>query len=594
MKITRGQQGLSGSNSIWRFAGSAATSQRVILPVLGLLFLNSFVAGLFPEEESRRQQLGVLLVASIAAWLFFTLIGLLIELTLKTLTITRVAAVSVMYALTELIRISTVFAFIDEQNTTSDYGLEFRVAGSLTTGLLFLGASATVFNDSADYRSTFAIRSNRLSLAEAALGQVEADIGQTRAQIVSKVRGTLNTELSRALLLSKSSGSTAGALADELFRVSDGVIRSLSNELLRVVSPEQAVEKKAVSAKVPIRELINFATRAEPFQPLQIAVVSALFTAPTLLLLNAPLLFTVWVFFITAVFALSAFGQRVFAPRLPEMPVALRILLITVLTAPPLAGYVSFAIVPSISGLVLTSELIGYTFILGAFIGWALAIAGGLRSAREQILEELSQLDRQLNWLNKRANCQLWLDQKRLALILHNTVQGNLLAAAMKLKKAMEAGPEATETAMLEVKRLLASSLELESGLSRSRTLAEITAELNNTWAPLIEINMHCQPELAALVSSDPVALEIVAEVMSEFVTNSLKHGRATLADAELTQSSQNLLALRLGNNGSPIIDDDVLVGLGGNFIDSVAIIHQRVSLPDGVEIKMQIPLLVR
>ena len=593
MKVIRGEQGISGSESIWRFAGPMATSQRVILPVLGLLFLNSFLAGLFPEEESRRQQLGVLLVASLVAWLFFVIIGLLIKLTLKSLTITRVAAVSIMYALTELIRISTVFAFIDEQQTAGGYGFEFRVSGSLATGLLFLAASATVVNDSADYRSTFAIRSNRLSLADAALGQAEADSKQTRAQIIAKVRGTLNTELSRALLLSKSSGSTAGALADELFRVSDGVIRSLSNELLRVVSPEQAVEKKAVSAKVPIRELINCATRAEPFQPLEIAVVSALFTAPTLFLLNAPILFAVWVFFITAVFALSAFGQHVFTPRLPEMPIALRILLITVLTAPPLAAFVAIAIVPSISLLTLTPELIGYTFILGAFIGWALAISGGLRAAREQILEELSKLDRQQNWLSTRANCQLWLDQKRLALILHNTVQGNLLAAALKLKGALGAGPEATETAMLEVKRLLASSLELESGLSRSRTLAEITAELNNTWAPLIEINMHCEPELAALVSSDPVALEIVAEVMSEFVTNSLKHGGATLAEVELTQPSQNLLALRLLNSGSPIIDDDGLVGLGGHFIDSVSIAHQRVNLPAGVEIKMQIPLLV-
>jgi len=591
MNTSRVGHGLSQPHSIWRFAGPLATSQKVVLPVLGLLFINAFVAGLFPEDEPRRQQLGVLLVASVTAWLFFTLIGLLIQLTLKRLTISRVIAVAMMYALTELIRISTVFAFIDEQQVTSAYGNEFRVAGSLATGLLFLAAAATVFNDSAAYRSTFATRANRVILAEAALGQAEANIAQTRLQTITRVRHILTTELSKALLMSKSKTSQAAALSGELFRVSDGVVRALSAELYNSVPAQSDVTTDAVTARVRFRDLIQSATGAQPFRPLQIGVVSALFTAPTLLLLDAPIFIAIWVLFIAAVFALSAFGQRFVAPRLPDMPMVLRIALITALTAPPLAGYIALAIVPSLGELSLTPTLVLYTLILGAFIGWAIAISEGLRVARERILDELTVLDHQRHWSNTRAQCQLWLDQKRLALTLHNTVQGNLLAAAMKLRRALEAGSEPTQKVASEVHELVKSSLQLEPGRSKRQTLRELTEELNNTWAALIKVTTHCDPKLATLLSKDAVALEIVAEVMSEFVMNSLKHGSATQADVEVTQPSHNIVALQLRNNGSPIIGDTGRVGLGSHFIDSVAITYETANLPDGFEISLQLPL---
>jgi signal transduction histidine kinase len=594
MNTWQGTLGLSHSHSIWRFAGPMATSQKVILPVLGLLFLNSFVAGIFPEEETRSQQLGVLLVASLTAWLFFTLFGSLIRFTMKHLTAWRVIAVALVYALTELIRISTVFAFIDVQQMEGVYSEVFRVTGALSTGLLFFSAIATVFNDSAEYRAAFGERATRLSLAQAMLREAEANISQTRVQIITKVRRRLNRELNQALVMSKSMSAQAAVMAEELFRVSDEVVRPLSAELVTEVSSKADAPIRPVSARVPFHELIRCATTANPFRPLEITVVSALLSAPTLLLIKAPVLIVVWVLFIAAVFGLSALGQRVVAPRLPNMRIVWRIVLITVLTATPMPMFVAIALVPSVEELELTPTVIVYAFILGATIGWAIAVAEGLRSAHARILDELSELDRQLHWSSVRAQCQLWLDQKRLALTLHNTVQGNLLAAAMKLKGAVEAGPDATEAVVPEVQRLLTSSLQLNPGSSSRRTLSDVTAELNNTWAPLIELTVHCEPELAALLARDLVALEIVAEILTEFQTNSLKHGSATRSEVQVTQPSLNTVALRMHNNGSPITDDTAGIGLGSQFIDSVAIAHETANLPDGVEIRLEIPVLIQ
>ena len=576
---------------MWRFAGVHATDQAVVLSVLALLFLNAFNTDLFGASVSLVERVEIVLLASFFAWLWFTVAGAVLNLVAKPLSEVRVTAVVIIYALTEVIRIFSVIALIGDSNSDAQYDLRFTLLGGATTGIVLCALVATGRTDFLQFREIYLQLATHARRLQAHVKSTASEVSVASNTLVDYVRRELDQALTAALRASALPAASSSAMADELFRISDEVVRPLSRELSRAVPEVRELAFDRKPPRTPVKALLNDITTAEPFQPIQLFIITVLLAAPTAFLFRSPLPAVLGAVSMGLVFGLSWLGRKYLTPRFTGWPLLLRALVMTVLFAIPMLTFGVTAVIPSVPGLELSPAVAAYAGLLGALLGWLVAFSAGLAAARERILQRVIESDEQLQWLNVRMQAQLWLDQKRFALTLHNDVQGTLLAAALKLRAAIEAGTDATAQAVPEVQRMVRGCIELQAPTVPSNDLRAVVAAVNQNWAPLIELKLEASDELIRDIESDPVAAEIVAELLREFQANSLKHGRASLSTVTLTGNGGRSLGIRMRNNGERTADRIQTAGLGSEFLSSVSLWHEVRDLEDGVEVNLELPL---
>lgn len=592
MNFLRQSFTIRGPQTVWRYADSLATSQKVILSFLAIIFINSFIDQDFLFGFDFAVQFQITLLATFFAWAYFTVVGFVIRYVFKTFSYFRVAAISILYATTEVVRFFVLFNFFDSDMLTRNLGLPFLIAGAFATGLLFLASLSIVFLDLKNYRTAYETRLSRLEMLEGSLSKVEETVRSTYVQFVSEVRKTLQRELNSALKLSSKRDDSASVFADELFRVSDEVVRPLSASFARSTATLPQAKYKEISARPPLKELVRLATTSAPFRPVELAIVTMLLSLSTLFAYESPIYLFFWSVFLVSVFGLNWLAMTFITPHMKSWNVVFRIIVITMIVAIPLTLYLGFVFIPSLDILDITPGVIVYLFFISAVVGWLVTISQGVAQGRDQILSQLTALENQLRWANVRAQCSLWLDQRKLALVLHNQVQGNLLASAMKLKKSIERGHKATPKTIAEVQQRILEPLNLENDSRPPKSLADVKTEINNTWAPLITLSIQCTPELVTRLERDPVAFEIVTEIMTEFQTNSLKYGSASHTHVEITEPGERVLAIRMSNNGKKMSAEPNSLGLGTQFFDSIALLHTTQNTKEGVQVYIEIPFL--
>ncbi|GAB2642613.1 hypothetical protein ABI214_13500 [Prescottella soli] len=113
--------------------------------------------------------------------------------------------------------------------------------------------------------------------------------------------------------------------------------------------------------------------------------------------------------------------------------------------------------------------------------------------------------------------------RRRLAHVLHSSVQGELVATAL----AMRVAPGAVDGSVGEiVDRLLREvAREEQRPTVRSDARARIT-ELIGMWSAAVPIRTDVDERVWSLLSDSPVRLEHAIDVLSEGFTNAIRHGR--------------------------------------------------------------------
>ena len=236
------------------------------------------------------------------------------------------------------------------------------------------------------------------------------------------------------------------------------------------------------------------------------------------------------------------------------------------------------------------SETILYGSLLGFVLGWLIASSAGMRTARIEMLVEISRINDELAWQNARIQSELWLDQKSLALTLHNDVQATLLAAALKLKASIDASPDSATDALPEVKDLISRSINFGSTATRDFTLTSIIQRINDNWAGIITMRYTASSETLVQVENDSVAMGVLEDVLSEFQNNSLKHGRSTETTAIFSTPQPGILQVAMTNNGERLTAE-TQNGLGSAFLKSVALDSKLENFTRGVKLTVWLPI---
>jgi two-component sensor histidine kinase len=135
-----------------------------------------------------------------------------------------------------------------------------------------------------------------------------------------------------------------------------------------------------------------------------------------------------------------------------------------------------------------------------------------------------------------RSRQEVWLRQKQIAKIVHGSVQSRLNAARIRLTQSTSVTPELVESVLtdLESARQELSRPPAESATDIQSQLSELADFWRGVCTFTFATDLSSQQSLAA----DSSAAQAVMEVVSEGVSNAVKHSHSQKVHLSITQAS--------------------------------------------------------
>ena len=194
-----------------------------------------------------------------------------------------------------------------------------------------------------------------------------------------------------------------------------------------------------------------------------------------------------------------------------------------------------------------------------------------LRTQRSDAEREMTNVVSELAIMNSQLRQEIWLNRRRIASILHGSVQAALYASAIRLAKTQTPSPEEVDAVQADISAAI-NKLESTEG---AETFVEVLKQIKTVWEGALEIELpSIGVEIQKKLEANPVASACAAEVVREAVSNAAKHGKAEHVVIALEQTGPYLLGITVTNDGQPL-GDEVVAGYGSSILDEVAFTWQ-------------------
>ena len=427
------------------------------------------------------------------------------------------------------------------------------------------------------------LNSERIRLSHMQL-TMNQRIETQRAELVGRVRGILAPAIATVRSqLAKAADSNE--VLNTLNHTVDEIVRPLSHSIARAEVDEIAsvdglrARRWAISAFHPVRArrvvipqlssiliTISALPAAVAMRPgiggITMALVEGLGTLAVLTVLRAILYRAVLPLIVVTLIVIATFGatQYVVLNVLREMGMS----------------------------MAANQELDVYMF--GLVFGSFIAIGQTVQTARGVAVAELQKITDSLALLISRLRQEIWLNNRRMASVLHGPVQAALYAASIKLSSAKKVSVELIN----EVEHDITSAFErLDSQHSLdNEDFAETINQIVSLWRGSCEISVFTSDECSRALYADRNAAACVVEVVQEAVSNAIKHGKASNASVMITLAGASIAEVRVRNDGKPVeVKGADASGLGTQILDEICHSWQIKNDQGGVVLTAQIAL---
>ena len=195
----------------------------------------------------------------------------------------------------------------------------------------------------------------------------------------------------------------------------------------------------------------------------------------------------------------------------------------------PAGALLAFACVSATSAALSTSVLavpsMQYVLML-AFTEFGLlvtiAVLRVLPSERKRVLSELEQAVEQVARMTTRLAQLVWIEQNRLARLVHGDIQSRILAAVL------QAGITAPDDERGQLRQLQRDCEAALTAPVQQMTFSGFVAQLRQVWSASVQIDCQISPAVQAILDGDSVANDALCEIVREAVNNAVKHARAS------------------------------------------------------------------
>lgn len=202
------------------------------------------------------------------------------------------------------------------------------------------------------------------------------------------------------------------------------------------------------------------------------------------------------------------------------------------------------------------------TFIIGVIM-FVVHLANTYRT---QSIKDLQSVNADMALLTSQLRQQVWLDHRRVAQVLHGSVQGALYAAAIRLSRETNPTQAVIESVQKDITDALA---EVARAKSEDFVFEEVLNSIVDLWEDSINFDIDLEAGALAKLNSNSDAAECMLEVFREAVNNSVKHGGAKNLSVQIVGLSKGLLSLVVINDGKPL-DGNQGKGYGSSVLDEL------------------------
>lgn len=461
----------------------------------------------------------------------------------------------------------------------------YRIAAALLNQMVLLIVVALVVSS---------LRAHTRSLA--ALIGVQHDLAETQARIVDEVTSRNEDLLAQVQERLRSELTALDAVQGvesvaELQRLASDVVRPMSHELAQSVPAPDALPTFVNEARIRWQQVAAQMVDRPPLRPMLAAgfICLLLLTAAAGVTGSRGIPVAIAVF--ASVLVWSAIANALLARALTRA--SPRTALALVIIASLVIGFLSTGAGSLLLGS--TSEpalfFVGgglFTAVIVLLVALVTAILREQQRSERELAESTETLRRELVRLRQAR----WLQQKALARALHGPMQSAVTSAALRLEMAVRAGePEGDLVAdirndlrsvvdVLDVDDLAAPSLDL--------ALERITG----TWEGICVVTSDISATARAALERDPMACTVVIDVMTEAISNAVRHSAAPHADLAIAVDAGGLVTITVSNDGHSVATAGTQAGLGTNLLDECTLDWSRATTPAGYVLTAVVPTI--
>jgi signal transduction histidine kinase len=226
------------------------------------------------------------------------------------------------------------------------------------------------------------------------------------------------------------------------------------------------------------------------------------------------------------------------------------------------------------------------TFVLiVTIIGIALFVVEMANSYRRQSIRDLELVNEDMALLTSQLRQQVWLDRKRVAMVLHGSVQGALYSAAIRLSRDSQPTPEAVASVQKDITDALG---QLAGAKTEEFDFEDVLDNITALWEDSIDFKIHLEPGALSTLNRNHDSAECAIEVLREAINNSVKHGAAESVKIDIAQDDRGLIRLSVENDGKPLPKDSEQ-GYGSSLLDELTHRWRLQNFGGGVQLQAEI-----
>lgn len=561
------------------FLGKVTAREAFTWPTFWVFFALNVLGTFLGRLETEPQWWQRLIAVSVAQIAVFAVVGLgaVVEKGVRNHLARGILAIA-WFALAGITRggvVGAVFAIMGVTDTPFYWA---RLAGGLGAGLTALVLMSFVVGEarqSAHIASDLRERQEQLALTAQ---RVSAEIDVLEDEAMTRVRTRIVEALSQA-------GATGSP--EQLERVATEIVRPLSHELAQATPTWRVPQVNSESDRVRWPGVIKQMTSGAPFLPITTVSVIALFSLSNYIvrlgLVGA--LVSLAVLIVVGTLVLRGVN-RLLGRILPGRPVLIRVIL--TLTTALAAGLVVGLIVGVIASLFnpgdgfeqrIVTSVVLFMPLFGIPLGLGRAVVNQLQAN----VSELRATDARLSREVSRLCMHQWSTQRSLARALHGPVQAMIAAASAQVSSG--GNPHGIVT---ELSEQLSEQLDPHNVRSADADWRETLRRVQATWQGLCEVRTDIDDQATRLLDCDAIGAEIAMEVVSEAVSNAVRHGKASRVDVTMLGEAGQL-DLTITNEGLALAGGGS--GLGTTILQDCALNWRRESTDSGVSLNVSLSL---
>jgi signal transduction histidine kinase len=196
----------------------------------------------------------------------------------------------------------------------------------------------------------------------------------------------------------------------------------------------------------------------------------------------------------------------------------------------------------------VSTQQIHALLLFGASVGGTTFAAQFAQLQRKSTTEKLAAVNLQLEILNASLRQELWLNRRRTASVLHGPVQAALFASAIKLSQSQKPTPEL----VVEVEKDIQDALEKLNNPSNleGESISNLLDQIIEIWSDAAQIEIAIPEGLEKAITGQPLASEAFIEISREFITNAIKHGKASHVNLRVYRLDAFRLAIEVIDDG--------------------------------------------